>query len=361
MNTILVIWFILYLIRVGTIYCFLLWSLYLVRINDGCLVGETVDGVSGSWVIDENIIIAVVYRLCWTFVVSKAVLSILSWALVVLGIQSCSKTGLVYCVSAVLNVILTAVVDHVLLILSVLDRNRRLLIMLLLSTVVGVDVALLFNVGIDSVSSRHGSSTWVLLELIFGWKTESCVAVWSLLALTQLLLLIHLAIQSLSLIENFHELVIHLIRIQLLEDVLLMFKLVLGLFLLLKSLLLLDSCVGILSSALFLVFGHLFEVLTMTLSSFIIVVILDGNSNRLLLLLGVHSWGKCLILSRISNMLIQGAKSVHHLRTGVVATSCYPWGRIWYLIMVSSLVGVCITTHTQALVLSNMHRQRLVW
>jgi hypothetical protein len=132
--------------------------LYLVGVYDGCFVRETVDGVSGSGVIDENIIIAVVDRLCWTLVVAKAVLSILSRSLVIFGIQSSSESCLVNRVSTVLNIVLATVVYHVLLILSILHGNR-LLIILLVRSVVRMNVVLLFDVSLDIVASSHGSST----------------------------------------------------------------------------------------------------------------------------------------------------------------------------------------------------------
>lgn len=127
------------------------------------------------------------------------------------------------------------------------------------------------------------------MELILGIKTISGVAVGPLLTLAKFLLLVHLAVQSFSFIEDLHQFLVYLVRIQLLQDVLLVLKLVLWLFLLLQSLLLLDSCVSILGLFGSLVLGHFFEVLTMALSSLVVIVVLDLEADGLLLLFGVHS------------------------------------------------------------------------
>ena len=128
------------------------------RVDDGGFVGEAVNGVSGRGVIDENIIIAVVDRLGRTLIVAKTVLGVLSRALVVFGVESTAKTRFVYGISAVREIVLIAIVDHVLLVLSILDRDR-LLVSLLRGSIVWVDVVLgLLDIRLNVVSSGHRPS-----------------------------------------------------------------------------------------------------------------------------------------------------------------------------------------------------------
>lgn len=63
---------------------------------------------------------------------------------------------------------------------------------------------------------------------------------------TRGLLLLHLTVESFSLFEYLHKLVVHLIAVELLQDLLLVFELVLRLAGLLRLLLLLYECVGVL-------------------------------------------------------------------------------------------------------------------
>lgn len=154
-------------------------------------------------------------------------------------------------VTAVLNASLTSVVYYILLKLWGLQGNLLLVCLLLIfySTVIWINGGFCDNLLILLIASSHRSSTWVLLRLsrgIFSRETVSGVAIWSFLALTKLLFLVHLTIKCLSFIKYLHKLIIDFIWIQSFENILLMFKLILRLFSLLKSLLLLNNSIGIL-------------------------------------------------------------------------------------------------------------------
>jgi hypothetical protein len=86
------------------------------------------------------------------------------------------------------------------------------------------------------MSSDNGLRTRILVRLLV--DTESIIVL--------SVIMLHLIVELLSLIKNLHQLIVDLVAVQLPEDMLLMFKLVLGLLGLLSTLLLLDYREGIL-------------------------------------------------------------------------------------------------------------------
>ena len=63
------------------------------------------------------------------------------------------------CVSAILKIVLIAIVYHILLILGVLDWNRWLVVLLVRGAVVRVDVAALLDVGLDCIAPCNWTGT----------------------------------------------------------------------------------------------------------------------------------------------------------------------------------------------------------
>ena len=104
------------------------------------------------------------------------------------------------------------------------------------------------------VSSDNGLRTRILVRLLV--DTESIIVL--------SVIMLHLIVELLSLIKNLHQLVVDLVAVQLPEDMLLMFKLVLGLLGLLSTLLLLDDREGILWLL------CCFDILAQRLSSFVL-------------------------------------------------------------------------------------------
>ena len=192
--TIFIIRFILHLIWVWHVQYLLLSSVCFTRSNIN-LALEAIHGVSCSWLVDENVVVAVVYRLLWTLVVSEAVLSILTRAsLIIFGIKSGTKTRFMNSISTVLNIaLISSIVYHILLKLGALEGYLLLVSLLSLETIIWVDIVFSDNLLI-SITSRYWSSTRILLCLSLSRQAIPRVTIRSLCALSQLFLLVHLTI-----------------------------------------------------------------------------------------------------------------------------------------------------------------------
>jgi hypothetical protein len=115
-----------------------------------------------------------------------------------------------------------------------------------------VGTLLLILIDIIQIPSLHRLSTLILRLLSTHNRSRSW---W-------LILFLHIGVKLLSFIEDLHQLGIHLVTVQLLQDVLLVIELILWLFGLLGSLLFLDQGVSVLWSR-----SWFLDVLTMALSS----------------------------------------------------------------------------------------------
>ena len=163
-------------------------------------------------------------------------------SVVVLRVQSASDSTLVHLISGVLNRI-RRLVDYILLELSavlILHRNGLHRLLLVVVHVVAELVWVYFDVLLLTwwhlMASYSWSCAWVLWVVWFS-------AHWYSVASS--ILFLHLLVQGFSLIENPHQFFIYLVAIKLFQNLLLMLKLVLRLLGLLRSLLLLNQCIGI--------------------------------------------------------------------------------------------------------------------
>ena len=172
--------------------------------------------------------------------------------LVVFGVKTTSDSTLLNSISRVLDLLLI-LIDHILLelriILCIFDLYllHACVVWVASTVVVWVLVEMLISGGSGLFCKHLVTSTNWPHTLVFGLLLRgNTYSIILLRGVWLFLLLLHLTIESFSLIEDLHKFTIHFVAVQLLKDIFLMFKLILRLFGLLRSLLLLNHGVCIL-------------------------------------------------------------------------------------------------------------------
>ena len=184
-------------------------------------------------------------------------------SVVVLCVQSTTDSAFVHLISWVLNRI-WRLVDHILLELSTVlvfhwDRLHWLLLVVVhvVIKLIRIDFDILLLTWWNLMASYSWTCAWILWVIWFSTHRYS---------ITTSIFFFHLLIQRFSLIEYLHQFFIHFVTIKLFQNLFLMFKLILRLFGLFRSLLFLNESISILWFCSLLT-PWCYKILSVTLSS----------------------------------------------------------------------------------------------